>query len=130
MSIRNPKVTALQNEIAERQASLRAILLTERDAAKALLAETEEALSDLASGAPVPAAAVKRDLGRPGSRPAVRAALARFGTMCKRDVALAARISQGAASGALFRLITDGEVMRDLKPGRKKDAVYTLVGKP
>lgn len=143
MSIRNPKVTALQNEIAERQASLRAILLTERDAAKALLAETEEALGDLGGeggrsfpvivqGAVSPLAAVGRRIGR--TTDALVKVYARVGPMTARQSSALANVNFGSAVSALSRLEREGIVRtverQPIRPGSKRsNRVYELTGK-
>lgn len=120
------EIAKLQREIDERTSALRSILEAEHRAAKALVAETEEALAVLGGKAAAPVIVVK-DGGRPGSRPAVRVALQKFGKMTAGEVSVVAKVTRGAASGALFRLVTDGEVTRTLTPGRKRDAVYELV---
>jgi len=128
--MKNPKIEELQRDIANKQTALRAILEAEHKAAQALVAETEEALAVLGGKAPVQTLApAPTDKGRVGSRPAVRAALRRLGAMTAGEVSVVAKVSRGAASGALFRLVTDGEVTRTLSPGRKRDAVYELTAK-
>src|SRR6478609_4177139 len=124
------EIAKLQREIDDRKTALRAILERENEAAKALVAETEEALAVLGGKAPVQTLApAPTDKGRVGSRPAVRAALRKFGAMTAGEASVVAKVSRGAASGALFRLVTDGEVTRTLSPGRKRDAVYELTAK-
>jgi len=143
------EIAKLQREIDDRKTALRAILERENEAAKALVAETEEALAVLGGKPSFEARAIaamdaaltgasrrKPALGRPpGGKctDAVVAALGRLGPMSARDAGIVARVKRSTAANVCAKLTKKGEMrvkeVVSTNGGKRSHAVYELTAK-
>lgn len=137
----NEKIAALQKEIADKTQALRSILEAEHQAAKALVAETEEALAVL-GGKPSRRPAVVKVVaptrgGAVGRAPvklnAAREVLRKHGRLSARQMAAIMGTKTGWASSFLTRMreLGEAEVVDKItqvgEGGPRAASVYALV---